>query len=823
MSHDRLKALELHLQQLDADRSRVVAEILSIQAEALNQPAPLAGSHARDKTPDTSEDKVDLFLSLFRCRKSVYPKLWENQRQDRKGYSPACKNEWVQGLCGKPPHGKVKCSECPNQAFLELDSQAIKNHLQGFHTIGTYAITESDACVFLAADFDGDGWMVDITAYKKAALSMGVHAHIERSRSGNGAHAWIFFSDPIPAQMARRLGTAIVSKALQERHTLSLKTYDRLFPNQDYLPKGGFGNLIALPLQKRARDKGNSVFVDESFIPYPNQWEYLAQVCRLSFSDIEGIVRKVVPKDNLFPVVDPEHVSMDIDERLMKLSKPKIFKGLFSGSIDIEQGAQLKIKIASLPGALISAFKRTSTFANPKFYERERMRFQTYPESRFIFDGEVLPDCLILPRGVLDQCVAVASEAGAQVTIRDIRPVQKKLKCSFVGDLLPEQKTAIKQLVDHETGVLSAPPGSGKTVIACAIIAKRKTRTLVLVHRQELLHQWREQLSRFLGIPIKEIGIFSGAKKKPTGKIDIATILSLKRIEDMEEFFSSYGQIIIDECHHIPAVTFESILKRSSARFVMGLTATPYRKDGHQKILFMQCGPIRHEMKTCSGHLIAKRVVVRKTELTLSKDLGDRPSIHLIWDELTANVGRIELIAKDVIEAVEAKRFPLIISDRKEHLLALEQKIASFSNSIRIFRLEGTMGRKARKAIMEDMKKASEGNSPICLLATASLIGEGVDIPRLDTLVLAMPISFKGRMVQYAGRLHRQWPGKKDVVIYDYLDTCSGLTVSMYRKRVQAYRSMGYQIHAPEHSMVANPGAGPQASLFSNSSQMTAE
>ena len=332
MPQDRIKALELRLQQLDTERGHVVGELLSLQAEALNRPAPLAGSQASHKIPETSDTKVDLFLSLFRCRKSVYPKLWENQKQDRKGYSPACNNEWVRGLCGKPPNGNIKCSECPNQAFPELDAHAVKNHLQGFHTIGTYAITENDACVFLAADFDGDGWQADIMAYKKAALSMGAHVHIERSRSGNGADAWIFFSEPIPAGIARRLGTAIVSKAIQERHTLSLKTYDRLFPNQDYLPKGGFGNLIALPLQPKARDKGNTMFVDDTFAPYPNQWEYLAQVRRLSFSDVESIVQKIVPKGNLPSVVDPEHVSMEIDERLMKLSKPKIFKGLFSGS-----------------------------------------------------------------------------------------------------------------------------------------------------------------------------------------------------------------------------------------------------------------------------------------------------------------------------------------------------------------------------------------------------------------------------------------------------------------------------------------------------------
>ena len=367
---------------------------------------------------------------------------------------------------------------------------------------------------------------------------------------------------------------------------MRLESYDRFFPNQDYLPKGGFGNLIALPLQQKARENNNSVFVDDNFKPFENQWEYLAQVRRLSLSEVENIIQAVLPKGEPVQATDSDHITMETDERLMTLAKPKIFKGLFSGNVEIEQGAQLSIRTEVLPGSLISAFKRTSTFANPKFYERERMRFPTYPESRFIFDGEVLPHCLVLPRGVLDQCICVANEAGAQVNIRDIRPSHKKLKLSFTGELLPEQKIAMNKLIDHETGVLSAPPGSGKTVLACAIIAKRKLPTLILVHRQELLEQWKCELSRFLGISTKEVGVFSGTKKKPTGKIDIATILSLKRIEDLEEFFAPYGQIIIDECHHIPAVTFESILKRSSARFVLGLTATPYRKDGHQKILF---------------------------------------------------------------------------------------------------------------------------------------------------------------------------------------------------------------------------------------------
>ncbi|MDH4468570.1 MAG: DEAD/DEAH box helicase family protein [Bacteriovoracaceae bacterium] len=812
-SRERIIELELKLEAIDLERSQIVGELLTLQTAELQQAAIISGNIAFNKTPITPEEKINLFLSLFRGRKSVYPKFWENQKQDRKGYSPACHNEWVYGLCGKPPKGKIKCSDCPNQKFPALDEIAVKNHLQGLQTIGTYAITENDTCIFLAADFDGDGWQSDIMAYKRAALGLGVQSHIERSRSGNGGHAWIFFTTLISAQTARRLGTAILSRAQQERHTLSLKSYDRFFPNQDYLPKGGFGNLIALPLQQKARENNNSVFVDENFNAYPNQWEHLAQVKRLSLHDVQSIIKQILPaKSATVPTEDDEHFTMEVDQRLMTLAKPKIFKGLFCGNVEIEHGAQLKIQTQNLPGALVSALKRTATFANPKFYALERMRFKTFPESRFIFDGEFLPDCLILPRGVLDQCVALANEAGAQVNIRDIRPGFKKIKFHFSGELQLEQKTAVQKIINDETGILSAPPGIGKTVMACAILAKRKMPTLILVHRQELLEQWKEQLCRFLNIPVKEIGVFSGAKKKLSFKIDIATILSLKQIEDLEDFFLPYGQIIIDECHHIPAVTFESILKRSPARFILGLTATPYRKDGHQKIMFMQCGPIRHEIKTAGDPLIVKKVIVKETCLKLPEILGPQPAIHLVWDQLIKDAERLKLIAKDVVDCISESRFPLVISDRKEHLEAIEKEINNQSASIKVLRLEGSMGKKKRKTIMEEVKKTADKNSPICLLATASLIGEGVDIPRLDTLVLAMPISFKGRMVQYAGRLHRKWPGKNDVVIYDYLDSCSGLTVSMYRKRLHAYKSMSYQVQLPGH--VSSTKQGAQGNLF---------
>ena len=376
MNNERLKQLESRLLQLDLERSQVVEELLILQATELAQPMTLVGRQASSKTPETSEDKISLFLSLFRCRKSVYPKLWENQKQDRKGYSPVCNNEWARDLCGKPPQGKIKCSECPNQAFPELDELAVKNHLQGQHTIGTYAITKDDLCTFLAADFDGDGWQVDVMAYKKAALSFGVHAHVERSRSGKGGHAWVFFTGAIPAKSARRLGTAILSRTLQDRHALSLKSYDRFFPNQDFLPKGGFGNLIALPLQQKARENGSSVFVDEKFDPFPNQWEYLAQVRRLSISEVENIVQQVLPKAESTENMEPEYLSMETDERLMRLAKPKIIKGLFSGNVEIEQGAQLKIQIKSCKALLWPHLKERRPLQIPSFMSASECVFK---------------------------------------------------------------------------------------------------------------------------------------------------------------------------------------------------------------------------------------------------------------------------------------------------------------------------------------------------------------------------------------------------------------------------------------------------------------
>lgn len=342
---------------------------------------------------------------------------------------------------------------------------------------------------------------------------------------------------------------------------------------------------------------------------------------------------------------------------------------------------------------------------------------------------------------------------------------RKKLKAEFTGELTASQTEAVKQIRKSDIGILIAPPGSGKTVMACALIAERKVSTLVLIHRQPLMEQWRERISTFLGIPPKEIGNLSGAKKKMTGKLDLAMLQSLKNIEDLTEIAQSYSQIIIDECHHIPATSFEDILKQLPARYVVGLTATPYRKDGLEKILFQQCGPIRHELQDSEGLALKKLVTIHETGFRVPSEIGDKPAYHELIHHLTADVKRNKLIARHTIESLNANRFPLLISDRKEHLdvLALFIGETVATTGVEIVRLDGDLTSKQRKQAIERLHAIRREGRKVLLMSSASLIGEGFDLPALDTMILATPLSFEGRMIQYAGRIHRSVEGKAEV------------------------------------------------------------
>jgi superfamily II DNA or RNA helicase len=779
---DRIKEIEAELHELEARRQGLLAEMCEIRSAAESPELPLGKG-----TPGTNEEKIDLFLSLFGARRSVYPKLWINHKKSSKGYSPACGNEWVHGLCEKP---RVKCSDCPNQNFPPLDHLAIHSHLTGRHTIGTYAIREDDSCIFLAADFDGAGWMQDIEAYRRAAEQMGISVAVERSRSGNGGHAWIFFASPVPAVQARRLGTLIVARASSFHRGMKLSTYDRFFPNQDMCPKGGFGNLIALPLQQEPRKSGHTLFLDENFEPVSDQWAYLASLQKIDLTELQRLLEtSCSPEKGIEPT---KSESLDFDESALNVIPQAVRRGDFKGTLKLVRNSQITIPLAGLPTSLGAALKRLGTIANPVFYEKQRLRFPTINIPRFIFCGEEHADKLVLPRGTLHDIEKLFSKAGGNLEIIDTRPAPATTEVSFTGTLTATQGTAVEAVLEHEEGVLVAPPGAGKTVMACAAIARRGVSTLILVHRKQLLDQWSDRLQAFLGISKGDIHIL-GKARYPDAPVALGMFPTLARSEFPGALLAKYGHVVIDECHHVPAASFEAAMKRCTARYILGLTATPNRKDGLQKILFLQCGPIRHRIDLDHSEEQSRTVFVREFSLRLPPG-KDRLPIHQIWEHLIQSGERNRAIASDVVAAFEEQRFCALLSDRKEHLSTLESLLREKLPEESIYRIDGSTNQKLRTAILGNLRsKASEGQ-PFVLLATASLLGEGFDMPELDTLFLAMPISFKGRLIQYAGRLHRFSEKKKSVRIHDYVEPDHPLTAQMYRKRTAAYREMGYSI-----------------------------
>ena len=781
-SADRIKEIEAELHDLEARRQGLIAEMREIRSAEESPELPLGKG-----TPGTNEEKIDLFLSLFGARRSVYPKLWINLKKGSKGYSPACGNEWVHGLCEKP---RVRCSDCPNQNFPTLDHSAVHSHLTGRHTIGTYAIREDDSCIFLAADFDGDGWMQDIEAYRRAAEQMGISVAIERSRSGNGGHAWIFFARPVPAVLARRLGTLIVARASSFHQGMKLSTYDRFFPNQDMCPKGGFGNLIALPLQQEPRKSGHTLFLDDNFEPVSDQWVYLASLPKIDLAELQRLLETSCghEKDSQ----PTESASLNFDEAALNVIPQAVRRGDFKGTLKLVRKSQITIPLADVPTSLGATLKRLGTIANPVFYEKQRFRFSTVNIPRFIFCGEEHDDKLVLPRGTLHDIDKLVSKAGGKVEIIDRRPTPATPDLSFIGTLTAIQNAAVDAMLEHEEGVLVAPPGAGKTVMACAAIVRRRTPTLILVHRKQLLDQWSDRLQNFLGLSKNEIHVL-GKARYPDAPVALGMFPTLARSEFPEALLAKYGHVIIDECHHVPAASFEAAMKRCTARYILGLTATPNRKDGLQKILFLQCGPIRHRIDLDHSEEQSRTVFVREFSLRLPAE-KDRLPIHQIWEHLIQSGERNRAIASDVSSALKEQRFCALLSDRKEHLNALESLLREKWPEESVYRIDGSTNQKLRTAILGNLRARAAEERPFVLLATASLLGEGFDMPELDTLFLTMPISFKGRLIQYAGRLHRFSEKKKSVRIYDYVEPDHPLTAQMYRKRTTAYREMGYSI-----------------------------
>jgi superfamily II DNA or RNA helicase len=768
-------------------------------------PAEQATSEPAVSNLSAVADKVRLFMSLFRGRDDVYAKRWEGKRDNRSGYSPVCLNEWKTGICSKP---RGTCAHCGHKAYGAFDQGAVTKHLLGEMVAGVYPMLADETCWFLAIDFDKGEWQKDVSALRDVCHEANIPVAVERSRSGNGSHVWFFFDRPVPASLARRLGTSLLTRATSKRHDIAFASYDRFFPCQDTMPAGGLGNLIALPLQKEARNCGNSEFVDEQLVPYPDQWAFLASVGRLSEDDAKSLASTLCQGHELGVLKpDEEEASKPWETVKTTLSKKD-----FPREMAVVKANMLFVPKPGISERALNRLKRLAVFKNPEFYKYQAMRMPTFGKSRIICCAEDTTEYLCLPRGCQEELESVLTGHDVELTWIDKTNSGRKIDVEFNGQLRDEQPVAMERLLAHDTGLLSGTTAFGKTVVAIKLIAERKVNTLIVVDKATLISQWKNKLAEFLSInetlPEPQssekkrgrkkarsvIGQLGQGKDNLSGIIDIALMQSLNRKGDVKDCVKDYGLIIVDECHHVAAFSFEEILKTAAARYVYGLTATPARNDGHHPIIFMQCGPIRYRddarkqaEKRPFDHLVTPRFTSFRAPM--GRDEKEM-SVQEHYSAMVADEQRNQQIVGDVLKSYENRRNCLVLTERTAHvrLLAaiLKKRIPE------VFTLVGGRGTREAGEILRQIAE-TPADRQLVLVATGKYVGEGFDEPRLDTLFLTMPISWKGTLQQYAGRLHRLFENKKEVQVYDYVDAHVSMLAKMYQKRLNGYASIGYQ------------------------------
>jgi superfamily II DNA or RNA helicase len=787
----------IRLREENARLQRLLAvHGIPIPQLALEKPPPIktVESAPPEDKDERARKRIALFRSLFRGREDAYAQRWE-RADGRSGYSPAAIKDW-KAINKSRPEDRKKVDQ-KTRKFLPVTDAVIESHLLGKETIGVYPLLPDETCWFLAADFDKKTWEYDSQAFLETCQQLSVPAALERSRSGKGGHIWIFFDRALPAITARKLGCLILTRTMERRHQLGLDSYDRFFPNQDTMPKGGLGNLIALPLQFAPRKVGNSVFIDSDFNPYSDQWQFLSTIRRMPADTAEEVVAAAQRKGDLIGV----RISIADDEDTQdpwtlppsRKRGERPIEGPLPRSVQITRANLVYVEKKDLPPAMLNRLLRLAAFQNPEFYKAQAMRLATYDKPRVIACGQDFAQHIAVPRGCLAETLALLEAHKIHPEVRDERYAGTAIETEFQGQLRPFQEEAVAKITGHDEGILCAPTAFGKTAVAAWLIAKRKVNTLVVVHRQQLLDQWQERLGMFLNLPAKSIGHIGGGKMDRTGCVDVAVIQSLYRKDEVKDFVAEYGQVIVDECHHISAFTFEQVMRQVKAKYVVGLTATPTRKDGHHPIIYMQCGPVRFSMSArtmTETTPFEHKVTPRHTEFRMAPELTE-VTIQDIYAALVDDASRNEMIANDIVGAIESGRCPLLLTGRTEHLQYFAAKLAGVAKHV--FVLKGGMGKKQRRETAAALAAVQENESRV-ILATGSYIGEGFDDARLDTLFLAMPISWKGTLQQYVGRLHRLHDSKRFVQVYDYVDNYVLMLARMYERRLKGYAAIGYVI-----------------------------
>lgn len=729
-------------------------------------PTSLATLPTLDRS-SPSEEKITLFRELFAGRKDVYALRWENQRSGKSGWGPAVVGGWAN-------------ARKPGREYESFTPEVVEAHLVGAIHAGVYPLLRDDSCHELVCDFDGPGWALDALAYVDAARDAGIPMALERSRSGDGAHVWAFFSGPVPASAARLVGVYLLREAMTIRAELDLASYDRLFPTQDFMPKGSFGNLIALPLQGACRKRGTTVFLDPTTLePYDDQWAFLSSQTRISPEAIASFAGSLRPV-----AAGPGEASYKRTGLSLPQPKPP-------ESIRATSGSMLAVERIGIPPALLSALKHLASLHNPAYYEKERLRFSTWNTPRFLRCYRETIDQLLLPRGVTEQAQRIVAEAGSRLVVThgcgEPSPIEFKLRAQMTD----RQHDAVEALIPHELGVLVASPGAGKTVIACGAIARHQVPTLIIVDRQPLVEQWRERLIEHLGIDRKQVGQLGAGRRRTKGVIDIGMVQSLARRDDLPDLTSRYGFVVVDECHHVPAVTFERCVRQIPVTRWLGLTATPYRRDGLQGLISMYCGPIRHRMgsRTSEAPRLQLDLVIHPTDHATPD--ADHRGIQNVFRSIVEDDQRNGQISADVAHAVESGRNCLVLSQWTAHIDRFVTCLKARGHEPLV--LHGGMGKRARALVIEQLER-SDREGGILLIATGSFLGEGFDCPPLDTLFLTFPLAFKGRLVQYVGRVLRQTEAKSRVEVHDYVDVNVPVLVRMHAKRLAGYAELGFDV-----------------------------
>ena len=826
---DTIKSLQSRIQALE-DENRLLKErleeagvsyanIVSGDAEGVVELYdPDQG--ARIKKFDVT-DKIasDFFMMFCRGRKDVYDLRYTNPKTGKNGYYSQCFNRWDRG-CHIQKKDGVRCKDCELRAYKPVTLPLIKAHMNGTDPNGNdvvaiYPMLENNLCQLLVFDFDNhakgaeqedyanidDGWKEEINALRRICKNLDVDAVVERSRSGRGAHLWIFFKEIVPARLARRFGFALLEKGAESVNLKSFKYYDRMIPTQDALPEGGLGNVIALPLQGMALKSGNSAFIDENWNAYEDQLNVLAGTRRLTRQGIE---------DYLSLWYSTGSTSEDNGTDAPWDKNSEIEAGSVKGVVRIVLADRIYIDSTGMSNKTKRQLRRMATFSNKQYFQNQAMDMPNYDESRFIYLGSDEGKYIVLPRGLREEILKKFDNAGISYKIEDKRTKGQELNISFRGELRESQIPAVETMLENETGILHAATAFGKTVVCCDMIARRGISTLILVDRADLMNQWIKRLEEFLDIDeeLPEyqtktgrtrkrkslIGNLQGAHDTLTGIVDVAMIRSLKKKDGFHPKLKEYAQVYFDECHHAASDSAIEVLQEINAKYVYGVTATPKRGDGKEKINEFLLGPIRYRFTAkdrAEEQNINHLVYPRFTRTVKPHHLSKTPYGNDAYELIRNNDVRDEQIIRDVADCVQAGRTPVVLTKYVDHAKKLSERLKTYAD--RLILLTGANGTKARRAQVEELNKVDNSDSLI-LVGTGSLLGEGFDFPRLDTLFMATPVSGENVVEQYVGRLNRDYDGKENVIVYDYVDSHIPKFDKMYSARLKAYKKIGYEL-----------------------------